>query len=175
ATLTDIESRGDAAVRDLNEKFDGSSPTEFRLSESEIDALMNQVSARDMDDIKSAQEQVRKFAEAQRDSMLDIEVEALPGVIPGHRKTPVQSPGRYLSGGKSPVVASAHMSPLTASVAGVPRIVAATTPFKSEPSPAVIAAMEIGGAYQIYVLGGIQAIGAMALGTEMIKPVDMIV
>lgn len=174
-TLLEIEARGDAAVRKLSDQFDGFSPTAFRLSESDIDALMNQVSERDMEDIKFAQEQVRNFAQAQRDSMLDIEVETLPGVVLGHRNIPVQSVGCYIPGGKFPMVASAHMSVLTASVAGVPRIIAATPPFKGAPNPAVIAAMKLGGAHEIYVIGGIQAIGAMALGTETIKPVDMIV
>ncbi|WP_275791276.1 histidinol dehydrogenase [Pararhizobium gei] len=173
--LKDIETRGDAAVRDLSEKFDKYSPASFRLSESEIEALMSRVSPKDMEDIKFAQAQVRNFAQAQRDSMLDIEVETLPGVILGHRNIPVQSVGCYIPGGKFPMVASAHMSVATASVAGVPRIIAATPPFKGEPNPAVIAAMHLGGAHEIYVMGGIQAIGAMAIGTETIKPVDMIV
>lgn len=175
ATLKDIDARGDAAVRELSEKFDGYAPASFRLSPSEIEALMNQVSERDMEDIRFAQEQVRKFAQAQRDSMLDIEVETLPGVILGHKNIPVQSVGCYVPGGKFPMVASAHMSVATASVAGVPRIIAATPPFKGEPNPAVIAAMHLGGAHEIYVLGGIQAVGAMALGTETIDPVHMLV
>ena len=161
--------------RDLSEKFDNYRPASFRLSESEIEALMNKVSARDMDDIKFAQEQVRNFAQAQRDSMLDIEVETMPGVILGHKNIPVQSVGCYVPGGKFPMVASAHMSVATASVAGVPRIVAATPPFKEEPNPAVIAAMKLGGAHEIFVLGGIQAVGAMAIGTETIDPVHMLV
>lgn len=173
--LKDIEARGDAAVRDLSAKFDNYSPASFRLSESEIETLMSKVSTRDMEDIKFAQEQVRKFAQAQRDSMRDIEIETLPGVILGHRNIPVQSVGCYVPGGKFPMVASAHMSVLTASVAGVPRILAATPPFKGEPNPAVIAAMKLGGAHEIYVMGGVQAIGAMAIGTETIRPVDMLV
>ena len=173
--LKDIETRGDAAVRDLSEKFDKYSPVSFRLSDSDIEALMNRVSARDMEDIKFAQAQVRNFAQAQRDSMLDIEVETLPGVILGHRNIPVQSVGCYIPGGKFPMVASAHMSVATASVAKVPRIIAATPPFKGEPNPAVIAAMKLGGAHEIYVMGGIQAIGAMAIGTQTITPVDMLV
>ena len=175
ATLKDIDLRGDAAVRELSEKFDRFSPASFRLSEGEIESLTNRVSTRDMDDIRFAQEQVRKFAQAQRDSMLDIEVETLPGVILGHRNIPVRSVGCYVPGGKFPMVASAHMSVVTASVAGVPRIVAATPPFKGEPNPAVIAAMKLGGAHELFVLGGIQAIGAMAIGTETIKPVHMLV
>lgn len=173
--LKDIETRGDAAVRDLSEKFDAYSPPSFRLSESEIAALMNRVAPRDMEDIKFAQAQVRNFAQAQRDSMLDIEVETLPGVILGHRNIPVQSVGCYIPGGKFPMVASAHMSVATASVAKVPRIIAATPPFRGEPNPAVIAAMKLGGAHEIYVMGGIQAIGAMAIGTQTIRPVDMLV
>jgi sulfopropanediol 3-dehydrogenase len=173
--LKAIEIRGDAAVRDLSEKFDKYTPASFRLSEGEIEALMNKVSPRDMEDIRFAQAQVRNFAQAQRDSMLDIEVETLPGIILGHRNIPVQSVGCYIPGGKFPMVASAHMSVATASVAGVPRIIAATPPFKGEPNPAVIAAMKLGGAHEIYVMGGIQAIGAMAIGTETIKPVDMLV
>ncbi|SNR53564.1 histidinol dehydrogenase [Puniceibacterium sediminis] len=175
ATLADIEERGDAAVRDLSSKFDGYSPESFRLSESDIEALISRVPARDLEDIRFAQAQVRRFAEAQRDSMRDIEIETEPGVILGHRNLPVQSVGCYIPGGKFPMVASAHMSVLTATVAGVPRIAAATPPFKGEPNPAVIAAMHLGGAHEIYVLGGIQAIGAMAIGTESIDPVHMLV
>ncbi len=173
--LRDIETRGDAAVRDLSEKFDKYSPPAFRLTEGEVEALMNRVAPRDMEDIKFAQAQVRNFAQAQRNSMQDIEIETLPGVILGHRNIPVQSVGCYVPGGKFPMVASAHMSVATASVAGVPRIIAATPPFKGEPNPAVIAAIKLGGAHEIYVMGGIQAIGAMALGTQTIKPVDMLV
>lgn len=173
--LKDIETRGDAAVRDLSQKFDGYAPASFRLTPSEIEAAMQKVSARDMDDIRFAQAQIRRFAEAQRASMTDIEVETLPGVTLGHRNIPVQSVGCYVPGGKFPMVASAHMSVLTASVAGVPRIVAAAPPVKGEPHPAIIAAMQMAGAHEIYVLGGIQAVGAMALGTETIEPVHMLV
>ena len=175
AILDDIERRGDDAVRELSTKFDNYAPSSFRLSESEIEALMAQVSSRGMEDIKFAQQQVRNFAKVQRDSMKDVEVETLPGVILGHRNIPVQSVGCYIPGGKFPMVASAHMSVATASVAGVPRIVAATPPFKGKPNPAVIAAMKLGGAHEIYVLGGIQAVGAMAIGTETMQPVHMIV
>ncbi|WP_170333375.1 histidinol dehydrogenase [Ruegeria arenilitoris] len=175
ATLKDIETRGDAAVRELSEKFDNYSPASFRLSQQEIDDLIGQLSDRELADIKFAQEQVRNFAQAQRDSMLDIEVETLPGVILGHKNIPVQSVGCYVPGGKFPMVASAHMSVATASVAGVPRIIACTPPFNGKPNPAVIAAMYLGGAHEIYVMGGIQAIGAMALGTETIDPVHMLV
>ncbi len=175
ATLKDIETRGDAAVRELSEKFDNYSPASFRLSQDQIDDLINQLTDRELADIKFAQEQVRNFAQAQRDSMLDIEVETLPGVILGHKNIPVQSVGCYVPGGKFPMVASAHMSVATASVAGVPRIIACTPPFQGKPNAAVIAAMHLGGAHEIYVMGGIQAIGAMALGTETIDPVHMLV
>lgn len=175
AALADIEARGDAAVRELAEKFDNFSPTSYRLSQDEIDALIAEVSPRDMDDIRFAQDQVRKFAEIQRASMQDVEVETMPGVILGHRNIPVQSVGCYVPAGKFPMVASAHMSVLTASVADVPRIVATTPPFEGRPNAAVVAAMHLGGAHEIYVLGGIQAVGAMAIGTESIEPVHMLV
>ncbi|MDH5797114.1 MAG: histidinol dehydrogenase, partial [Paracoccaceae bacterium] len=174
-TLADIEKRGDAAVRELSAKFDKYEPESFRLSASEIEAAMNQVSARDMEDIKFAQAQIRRFAEAQRASMTDIEVETLPGVILGHKNIPVQSVGCYVPGGKFPMVASAHMSVLTASVAGVPRIIASAPPVNGKPHPAIVAAMHMGGAHEIYVMGGIQAVGAMAIGTETIEPVHMLV
>jgi len=174
-TLADIEARGDTAVRELSQKFDGYSPPAFRLSEGDIEALMAKVPAQDMTDIRFAQDQVRGFAQAQRESILDIEVEPLPGVILGHKNIPVQSVGCYVPGGKFPMVASAHMSVATAQVAGVPRIIACTPPFKGGPNPAVIAAMHLGGAHEIYVLGGIQAVGAMAIGTETIDPVHMLV
>lgn len=169
ATLKDIEARGDVAVRELAVKFDKFDRDSYRLTEAEIEAIIAKVDPRDMADIKFAQDQVRYFAQAQRDSMLDIEVETLPGVILGHKNIPVQSVGCYVPGGKFPMVASAHMSVATASVAGVPRIIACTPPFNGEPNPAVIAAMHLGGAHEIYVLGGIQAVGAMALGTETIE------
>ncbi|MCY4446790.1 MAG: histidinol dehydrogenase [Rhodobacteraceae bacterium] len=173
--LMDIEKRGDVAVRELSQKFDHYSPPAFRLSDNEIEAIISQVTTREMADIKFAHDQVVKFALAQRDSILDIEIETLPGVILGHRNIPVQSVGCYVPGGKFPMVASAHMSVATAKVAKVPRIIAATPPFKGEPNPGVIAAMQMGGAHEIYVLGGIQAIGAMAIGTETISPVHMLV
>jgi sulfopropanediol 3-dehydrogenase len=175
AILADIETRGDVAVRELSEKFDSYSPASFKLSQAEIDDLIAQLSPRELEDIKFAQEQVRNFAQIQRDSMLDVEVETMPGVILGHKNIPVQSVGCYVPGGKFPMVASAHMSVATASVAKVPRIIACTPPFKGKPNPAVIAAMHLGGAHEIYVMGGIQAIGAMALGTETIDPVHMLV
>ena len=174
-TLKEIEERGDEAVREFAEKFDNYTPKSFKLSQSEIDSLIQQVSTQDLEDIKFAQEQVRNFAQAQRDSMQDIEVETMPGVILGHKNIPVQSVGCYIPAGKFPMVASAHMSVVTASVAKVPRIIACTPPYKGTPNPAVIAAMHLGGAHEIYVIGGIQAVGAMALGTETIDPVDMLV
>ena len=174
-TLRAIAERGDKAVRDFSINFDNYNPTSFKLSSAEIENLIKQVSKRDMEDIKFAQSQIRKFAQAQRDSMLDIKIETMPGVILGHKNIPVQSVGCYVPGGKFPMVASAHMSVVTASVAKVPRIIACTPPFKGEPNPAVIAAMHLGGAHEIYVIGGIQAVGAMSLGTETIQSVDMMV
>ena len=174
-TLQVIEEKGDAAVREFSEKFDNYSPKSYKLSSAEIDSLIANVSDRDMKDIKFAQEQVRNFAQAQRDSMQDIELETMPGVILGHKNIPVQSVGCYVPAGKFPMVASAHMSVVTASVAKVPRIVACTPPYQGQPNAAVIAAMHLGGAHEIYVIGGIQAVGAMALGTETIAPVDMLV
>jgi sulfopropanediol 3-dehydrogenase len=174
-TLADIAKRGDVAVRELSAKFDKYEPVNFRLSASEIEAAMSKVSTRDMEDIKYAQTQIRTFAQAQRASMTDIEIETQPGVILGHKNIPVQSVGCYVPGGKFPMVASAHMSVLTAQVAGVPRIVASAPPQNGAPHPAIVAAMHMGGAHEIYVLGGMQAVGAMALGTETVDPVHMIV
>ena len=173
--LADIETRGDTAVQELSQKFDNYAPENFRLSPSEIDAAINKVSTRDMEDIEFAQTQIRRFAEAQRASMTDIEIETLPGVILGHKNIPVQSVGCYVPGGKVPMVASAHMSVLTASVAGVPRIISSAPPQNGEPHPAIVAAMHKGGAHEIYCLGGIQAVGAMAIGTQSIEPVHMLV
>ena len=173
--LKQIETGGDKAVRMLSEKFDDYSPTSFKLSDEQIDALLCTLTERELSDIKFAQEQVRKFAEIQRASMTDVEVETLPGVILGHKNIPVQSVGCYVPAGKFPMVASAHMSVATASVAKVPRIVACTPPFNGQPNAAVVAAMHLGGAHEIYVIGGIQAIGAMAIGTESIEPVHMLV
>ncbi|MCI2401131.1 histidinol dehydrogenase [Aliiroseovarius subalbicans] len=175
ATLKDIEARGDSAVHELAVKFDGFDRPSYRLSEEEIADLMAQVAPRDLEDIHFAHDQVVNFARIQRDSMKDVEVETLPGVILGHKNIPVQSVGCYVPGGKFPMVASAHMSVATAKVAGVPRIIACVPPFEGKPNAAVIAAMKIGGADEIYVLGGIQAIGAMALGTETIDPVHLLV
>ena len=175
AALKEIEARGDEAVRELARKFDRYEPESFRLSRDAIDALVGTLSEQELHDIRFAQEQVRNFAKLQRDSIRDVEAETLPGVILGHRNIPVQSVGCYVPGGKFPMVASAHMSVVTASVAGVPRIAAATPPFQGQPNAAVIAAMHLGGAHEIYVLGGIQAVGALALGTESIEPVHMLV
>ena len=174
-TLNMIKEDGDKAVRELSERFDNYSPKSFKLSLSEINNLIDKVPARDLEDIKFAQEQIKNFAQAQRDSMKDIEIETMPGVILGHKNIPVQSVGCYVPGGKFPMVASAHMSIVTANVAKVPRIIASTPPFHGKPNPAVIAAMHLGGAHDIYILGGIQAVGAMALGTNTISPVDMLV
>lgn len=173
--LKDIETRGDAALQDLSQKFDGFARPSFRLTPSEIEATIAKVSTRDGEDIRFAQDQIRGFAQAQRATMTDLEVETLPGVILGHRTIPVQSVGCYVPGGKFPMVASAHMSVLTAKVAGVPRIVASAPPVKGEPHPAIVAAMHWGGADEIYVLGGVQAVGAMAIGTQTIEPVHMLV
>jgi sulfopropanediol 3-dehydrogenase len=173
--LADIDARKDQAVKDLSKKFDNWSPKDFRLSPQEIEAAIAQVPRRDLDDIKFAQAQVRNFAQKQRETMHDLEVETLPGVVLGHRHIPVNSIGCYVPGGRYPMVASAHMSIVTAKVAGVKRIIACAPPFKGGPHPAIVAAMHFGGADDIYVLGGVQAVAAMALGTESIEPVDMIV
>src|SRR5438552_12597082 len=173
--LEDIESRGETALREISEKFDKWNPPAFRLSEQEIEGCLSQLSAQTIDDIKFAQAQVRNFAQAQRSSIKDIEVETLPGVILGHKNLPVDSVGCYVPGGKYPLVASAHMSVVTARVAGVPRVIASSPPYHGKPSPAVVAAMQLGGADEIYCMGGVQAIAAMALGTKTIAPVSMIV
>jgi sulfopropanediol 3-dehydrogenase len=173
--LAQVEERKDTAIRELSEKFDKWSPKDFHLSPSEVECAIAQVPKRDIEDIKFAQAQVRNFAQKQRDTMLDLEVETLPGVVLGHRHIPVNSIGCYVPGGRYPMVASAHMSIVTAKVAGVKRIIACAPPFKGGPHPAIVAAMHFGGADDIYVLGGVQAVAAMALGTETIKPVDMIV
>ncbi|SED86188.1 histidinol dehydrogenase [Rhodobacter sp. 24-YEA-8] len=173
--LADIEARGDAAVRELAGKFDGYAPASFRLSDAEIQQAISEVSPRDLEDIHFAQTQVRNFAKAQRDCLKDLEVETLPGVFLGHRNVPVEAVGCYVPGGKYPMVASAHMSVLTAKVAGVKRVIACAPPFHGKPHPAIVAAMHFAGADEIYCLGGVQAIGAMAIGTESIAPVDMLV
>jgi sulfopropanediol 3-dehydrogenase len=173
--LAQVEDKKDAAIRALSKQFDNWEPKDFRLSPAEVERAIAQVPKRDLDDIKFAQAQVRNFAQKQRDTMKDLEVETLPGVILGHRHIPVQSIGCYVPGGRYPMVASAHMSIVTARVAGVKRIIACAPPFKGGPHPAIVAAMHFGGADEIYVLGGVQAVAAMALGTESIAAVDMIV
>jgi sulfopropanediol 3-dehydrogenase len=173
--LADIEARGDQAVRDYSEKFDRWSPQSFRLSEAEIDALVASVPRQTIDDITFAQAQIRSFAKAQKDALKDVEITTLPGVTLGHKSIPVASVGCYVPGGRYPMVASAHMSIVTAKVAGVQRIVACTPPTGGAPHAETIAAMALGGADEIFLLGGVQAIGAMALGTDEILPVDMLV
>ena len=173
--LADIEARGDAAVREYSERFDGWSPAEFRLTRAAIDACYGRVSARERADIEFAQEQIRNFAEIQKGALRDVEHETMPGVVLGHRNIPVNRVGSYVPGGKYPMVASAHMSVVTAKVAGVKRIATCAPPYKGEPNPAIVVAQDLGGADEIYCLGGVQAVGAMALGTESIEPVDMLV
>ncbi len=173
--LADIEKRGDAAVRELSLKFDNWDRKDYRLTNAEIKDCLSQLSQRNLDDIKFAQAQVRNFAQKQRESMKDIEVETLPGVVLGHKNLPVNSVGSYVPGGKYPMLASAHMSVITAKVAGVQRIVTCAPPFQGKPAPAIVAAQHLAGADEIYCLGGIQAVGAMALGTETMAPVDMLV
>ena len=173
--LADIEARGDQSVRELSTKFDNWNPKTFRLTDEEIELAISKVGKRDLDDIRFAQEQVRNFAQHQKAALQDIEIETLPGVILGHKNIPVSSVGCYVPGGKYPMVASAHMSVVTAKVAGVPRIVAAAPPQGGTPHPAIVAAMHMGGADEILVIGGVQAVAAMALGTESVKSVDMLV
>ena len=173
--LADITARGDVAVKEYSKKFDNWEPKEFTLSIDEINKAIKKLSARELEDIKFAQTQVRNFAQIQRDSMLDVEVETLPGVVLGHKHIPVNAVGCYIPGGKYPLIASAHMSVLTAKVAGVPRVISTAPPYQGEPHPAIVAAMHLAGADQILVLGGVQAVAAMAIGTNSISPVDMIV
>lgn len=175
AILSDIEKRGDIAVRELSAKFDQWEPRDFQLTQREIDAAVAQLAPGEIEDIKFAQAQIRRFAQIQRDSMAEVEVETLPGVVLGHRHIPVNSVGCYVPGGKYPMIASAHMSVVTAKVAGARRIVATAPPYQGRPHPAIVAAMHLGGADEIFVLGGVQAVAAMALGTESIRPVDMLV
>ena len=173
--LADVEARGDAAVREYSERFDGWSPDDFRLDRAAIDACYARVSARERADVEFAQAQIRGFAEVQRSALRDVEHETMPGVVLGHRNIPVNSVGSYVPGGKYPMVASAHMSVVTAKVAGVKRIATCAPPWEGEPNPAIVVAQDLGGADEIYCLGGVQAVGAMALGTETIAPVDMLV
>ena len=173
--LKDIEARGDDAVREYSRKFDSWDPASFTLSQADIEAAVKKLSAREVEDIKFAQTQIRNFAQIQRDSMRDVEVETMPGVILGHKHIPVNAAGCYVPGGKYPLIASAHMSVLTAKVAGVKRIVSTAPPFEGAPHPAIVAAMHFAGADQILVLGGVQAVAAMAIGTQSVKAVDMLV
>jgi sulfopropanediol 3-dehydrogenase len=173
--LNDIRQRGESAVRELSQRFDHWSPPSFRLSQEEIQAIIDSLPQQTIDDIRFAQAQVRNFAQAQRQTLRDLEVETLPGVILGQKNIPVNSVGCYVPGGRYPMVASAHMSIVTARVAGVERVIACTPPDQGTPPAATVAAMALGGADEIYILGGIQAVAAMALGTESIQPVDVLV
>ena len=173
--LADIAARGDAAVREMSARFDTWDRADYRLTDAEIKACLDQLTGQDLEDIRFAQAQVRNFAEHQKAALKDIEVETLPGVVLGHKNLPVNSVGCYVPGGKYPLLASAHMSVVTAKVAGVPRIVTCAPPFEGRPAPAIVAAQHLAGADVIYCLGGVQAVGAMALGTESIAAVDMLV
>ena len=173
--LAAIDARGDAAVREYSQRLDGWAPADFRLSRAAIDACHERVRARERSDIEFAQSQIRNFAQIQKEALRDVEHETLPGVILGHRNIPVNSVGSYVPGGKYPLIASAHMSVVTAKVAGVKRIATCAPPYGGEPHPAIVVAQDLGGADEIYCLGGVQAVGAMALGTESIDPVDMLV
>ena len=175
AALADIEKRGDAAVRDMSIKFDNWDREDYRLSQSEIDEAVDSLSPQERKDIEFAQAQVKNFAQIQRASMRDVEVETMPGVVLGHKNLPIQNAGCYVPGGKYPLLASAHMSVITAKVAGVPRVITCAPPFQGKPARAIVAAQAMAGADAIYALGGIQAIGAMAIGTETINPVDILV
>ncbi len=173
--LADILARGDAAVLEYSKKFDHWSPASFRLSAQAIEECVRALPARAIEDIRFAQTQIRNFAQIQKDALREVEVETLPGVVLGHKNIPVSSVGCYVPGGKYPMVASAHMSVVTAKVAGVKRVIAAAPPFEGRPAPAIVAAMHLGGADEIYCVGGVQAVMAMALGTRQIAPVDMLV
>ena len=175
AALADIEKRGDVALREMSIKFDGWDREDYRLSQSEIDAAVDSLSPQERKDIEFAQANVRNFAQIQRDSMLDVEVETMPGVVLGHKNVPINAAGCYVPGGKYPLLASAHMSVITAKVAGVSRVITCAPPFQGKPARAIVAAQAMAGADAIYALGGIQAIGAMAIGTETIDPVDILV
>ena len=175
--LNDVETRGEDAIRELSAKFDNWSPENFRLSDEQIAEIIGTLPQKTIDDIKWAQAQVRRFAQIQKSALQDIEIETIPGVILGHKNTPVNSVGCYVPGGRYPMVASAHMSVLTAKVAGVKKVIACTPPDPNTgvPPAATVAAMHFGGADEIYILGGVQAMAAMAFGTSEITPVDMIV
>ncbi|TRW17762.1 histidinol dehydrogenase [Glacieibacterium frigidum] len=173
--LADIEARGDAAIRELSVKFDKWDRDDYRLSPAEVQACIDQLTGQDLKDIEFAQTQVRNFAQIQRASMTDVEVETLPGVVLGHKHLPLNAAGCYVPGGKYPLLASAHMSVITAKVAGVPRVVTCAPPFQGKPAPAIVAAQHMAGADEIWCLGGIQAVGAMAIGTASMAPVDILV
>ena len=173
--IKDVEANGDSAVREYSKKFDNWDPSDFRLSQADIEKAYKALSPREIEDITFAQKQVRNFAQIQRDSMKDVEVETYPGVILGHKHIPVNAVGCYIPGGKYPLLASAHMSVLTAKVAGVKRVISTAPPFQGAPHPAIVTAMSMAGADEIYVLGGVQAVVAMAVGTQSIAPVDMLV
>ena len=173
--IKDIETRGDIAVKEYSQKFDQWDPVDFRLSRADIEVARKKLSAREIEDIEFAQKQIRNFAQIQRESMKDVEVETLPGIILGHKHIPVNAVGCYIPGGKYPMLASAHMSVLTAKVAGVPRVVSTAPPFQGQPHPAIVTAMAMAGADEILVLGGVQAVIAMAIGTQSIDPVDMLI
>jgi sulfopropanediol 3-dehydrogenase len=175
AIIAEIEHSGDAAVRSYSKEFDGWDRDSYRLSANEIEACLSSLSRRNLDDIRFAQHQVRHFAEQQKACLRDLEVETLPGVILGHKNIPVESVGCYVPGGKYPLLASAHMSVITAKVAGVPRVITCAPPFNGKPAPAIVAAQHLAGADEIYCLGGVQAVAAMAIGTETIAPIDMLV
>ena len=175
AILADIETRGDAAVRELSVRFDSWDRESYRLESHEIQECIDQLTGQDLKDIEFAQKQVRNFAQIQRDSMVDVEVETLPGVVLGHKHLPLNAAGCYVPGGKYPLLASAHMSVIPAKVAGVPRVVTCAPPFNGRPAPAIVAAQAMAGADEIYCLGGIQAVGAMGIGTQSIAPVDILV
>jgi sulfopropanediol 3-dehydrogenase len=172
--LADIEQRGDEAVREYSRKFDKWDPEQFRLTDKEIGACVASMPERDVEDIRFAQTQIRNFAQIQKDALRDVEVETLPGVVLGHKNIPVNSVGCYVPGGKYPLLASAHMTVLTAKVAGVKRVIACAPPFQGKPAPAIVTAMHLAGADAIYCLGGVQAIGAMAIGTASIQACDMV-
>ena len=173
--LKDIEARGDEAVRIYSQKFDNWNPADFRLSQGEIEKAVKSLSAREIEDIQFAQKQIRHFAQIQRESMHDVEVQTMPGVVLGHKHIPVGAVGCYVPGGKYPMIASAHMSVLTAKVAGVKRVVSTAPAFHGAPHPAIVTAMHFAGADEILTLGGVQAVAAMAIGTQTIQPVDMLV
>ena len=175
AIIKDIEARGDVAVREYSRKFDDWDPADFKLSQAQIEAARKLLSPREIEDIGFAQQQIRNFARIQRESMRDVEVETYPGVVLGHKHIPVNAVGCYIPGGKYPLLASAHMSVLTAKVAGVKRVLSTAPPFQGKPHPAIVTAMHMAGADEILVLGGIQAVVAMAVGTASVAPVDMLV